>query len=73
MSNYDHTIDDGLEDLLRAGNIGTHNGWDFNGAVFFAEGWFHEEVWQYRAYAGTVSAESLSDLMEAVNSRYGTD
>ena len=72
MSNLEGIIDDGLEDALRRGEIGTHSAWRFCGsAVWFEDGEFHEEVWQYHAHIATVSAPSLRGLMDEVNNRFG--
>lgn len=74
MSNFDHSIDDGLEDALRAGGVfGRHAAWNFNGKVWFADGLFHEEVWRYHAPVGTHSAATLPELMQIVNDEYGHD
>ncbi len=72
MSNFDHTIDDGLDVALRSGEVqAKHAGWNFNGNVWFAGGQFHEEVWQYRVPVAIVSATTLEDLMKTVNDRFG--
>jgi hypothetical protein len=74
MTNFDYTIDEGMEEALRAGNVyGRHAAYNFNGLVFFRDGKFHEEVWVYHAPTEVVSADSLSELMRAVNEKYGSD
>lgn len=72
MSNFDHTIDDGFEEALRAGGVfGRHAAWDFNGKVWFSGGVFVEEVWRYRMPVATVVAPTLAELMAAVNNKWG--
>ncbi len=74
MSNYDHSIDQGFEEALRSNPdaaYGSHNAWDFYGEVYFKDSKFHEDVYQYRDYQETISADSLGELMAAVNSKYG--
>lgn len=74
MTNFDHTIDVGLEAALRAGGVyGRHAAWNFNGQVWFADGMFHEEVWVYKEPQGTISAPTLEELMAAVNAKYGDE
>ena len=71
MSNLDQSIDAGLEADLKNGMIGIHAAWNFNGRVWFEDGMFHEDVWRYRSYSATFSAETLRDLMNTVNDQYG--
>ncbi len=53
MSNFDHSIDGELEGALRTSRVyAQHAAWDFCGYVWFADGQFHEDVWQYRRYDG---------------------
>lgn len=74
MSNFDHAIDSGFEDKLRTGEFwGRHAGWNFNSKVWFADGQFHAEVWQYHSPREVISASSLRELMDATNEKYGSD
>lgn len=74
MSNYEHSIDDGLDEALReTGVYSRHAGWNFNGLVWFEGGQFKEEVWQYHEPQEILSAHSLRDLMEVVNDKWGWD
>lgn len=75
MSNFDYTIDEGLEEALRSDTdvFGTHAAWNFHGKVYFSEGQFHEEVWVYGEHVATISAPSLSELMKEVCEEYGYD
>jgi hypothetical protein len=72
MSNFDHSIDEGMAEKLKSGKYySEHCGWDFWGAVWYEDGMFHEEVRQYGSTAGVMSAETLKELMEKVNDEYG--
>ena len=72
MSNFDHFVDKELEEILKKGKAwGTHPAWNFHGDVWFADEKFHEEVWVSHTYRETISADSLRELMEEVNSKYG--
>ena len=72
MSNFDHTIDDGFEKALRENKVfGRHSGYEFNGMVWYNDKRFHEEVWRYCAYVETISADTLEELMEKVNDKWG--
>ena len=75
MSNADDSIDDGLEDALRAdpGVFTGHAGWDFYGRVWWdaERGVFVEQVLRYRAVVDEVTAGTLRELMTEVNDRWG--
>jgi hypothetical protein len=75
MTNFDHSIDDGLADDLKAGLRARHSAWNFNGQVWWDpdEQVFREEVWQYHAVVATRSALTLEDLMRVVNDEFGWD
>ena len=72
LSNFDHTIDPGLKDELRNNPVfGQHSAWEFCGYVYFLNGQFHEDVWRLKLFQETISADSLEELMEKVNERWG--
>lgn len=73
MTNFDHSIDDGLADDLKAGMRATHSAWNFNGQVWWDadEEMFKEDVWRYNALVATRSAPTLEDLMRVVNDEFG--
>jgi hypothetical protein len=75
ISNFDHTVDPGMAEDLRAGMRGCHNGWNFHGEVWYDpdEGVFKEEVSVYKVPRGIVSALTLEELTQAVNDEYGWD
>lgn len=72
MSNFDHTVDEGFEDALKAGKVfGRHSGWHFNGEVWWDGTEFRERVWVHRMAMKTVAAASLKELMVLVNDEFG--
>ena len=85
MSNFNHTVDPGLESALRAdGTVhGTHAAWDHFGFVWYEppasvdeSGYFHELVRQYMVTVALVSVpdvgeDPLMDLMQKVNDQFG--
>lgn len=72
MSNFDHTVDEGFEDALKAEKVyGRHSGWHFNGEVWWDGTEFRERVWVHRMVMKTVAASSLKELMALVNDEFG--
>ena len=76
MSNFDHTIDEGLEEVLRANparKYAQHSAWDFCGYVWFENGKFFEQVWRYKAPIDELEANDLKELMLETNLLYGSE
>jgi len=76
LSNFDHSIDEGLEEALKAKLAkvyAQHSAWNFCGYVWFENNTFHEQIWRYNSPVAEMEADSLEALMEAVNSEYGDD
>jgi hypothetical protein len=76
MSNFDHSIDSGLDAALRASPgvaLAEHSAWNFCGYVWFEDGQFHEQVWRYKQPVAEYSAETLTELMEVVNDEHGSE
>lgn len=72
MTNFDHSIDDGFDDRLRAELVwGRHAAREFNGRVWFEDGLFHEQVWRYGQPLAYYTAPSLAELMETVSDAHG--
>jgi len=72
ISNFDHEIPGGLEDVLREQEVyAVHCGWNFNGKVWWDGTQFVEDVWHYRQDVATYRANSLRELIELVNSEWG--
>jgi len=71
MSNFDHEIDKGFEDAIKAEScFGRYAGWNFNGRVWWDD-CFHCEVWTYCIQRETIHADTLNELMEKVSDEYG--
>ena len=74
MSNFDHSIDPGTEDELRAGGCFCgYPAWNFYGRVWFEDGKFHCRVAQYGTHVATISENSLTDLMSECSDQFGGD
>lgn len=74
MSNFDHSIDDGMAEALQAAPrlaIGRHSAWNFHALVWFEAGQFHSEVWCYRSPVSRHKADTLQELMKIHNAQYG--
>lgn len=71
ISNFDHSVPDEAERVLRGGKAIEHPAWDHWGLIWFSGGQFHERVMRYNAHVATISADSLADLLEEVNDRFG--
>jgi hypothetical protein len=72
MSNFDHIIEDGAEELLKSNKIyGEYPAWNFHGAVWFEDGKFYCEIWQRHNHVNTVEASTLQEIMETCSCRYG--
>jgi hypothetical protein len=72
VSNFDGIVPDGLEEKLRTGKVWcAHPAWDHWGAIWFADGKFHEMVKQYRVHVATVSGDTLREVLDEVNERFG--
>ena len=73
MSNFDNSIDEGLEEKLKDGYWCNHNAWNYNGTVWYKEGHYYEAVYHYRRYQSTYSAKTLRELMDIVQDQFGTE
>lgn len=76
MTNADHTIDDGFEEALKAGEVyGHHYGWNFCGEVWWDKTLrvFVERVRQYGTVVDVISDSTLEGLMMVVNNKYGSE
>lgn len=74
MTNFDHSIDDGLEEYLKSGGKDAkHAAWNFNGNLYYKEedGLFYEDVYRYHNFEETFSAPTLQELMDEVNQEFG--
>ncbi len=74
MTNFDGSIDEGMDDKLRKGEcISEHCAWNFHGDVWFQDGKFREQVWQYHEPVAEFEADTLEELMQEVNEEFGSD
>ena len=74
MSNFDHVICQGAEELLRAGKVyAGYPGLNFYGIVWHEDGKFYCEIWQYHRHINTISGNSLQEIMNTASEYYGSD
>jgi hypothetical protein len=75
MSNFDGSIDDGFEEALRREPnkaYGWHAAWDYIGASWFDGKKFHNEIRRHGSHVGTVSADTLPELLRKTIDEYGS-
>ena len=72
MSNFDHTIDSGVEKKLKEGKYyAQYSGWDFCGYVWWNKNKWSCEVWVYNSHVDTIHGDALEEIMEKVSEQYG--
>lgn len=74
MTNFDHSIDPGFEEMLKSKPcFGRYAGWDFNGKVAFdwKSGKFVCEVWVYGVPQEIIKCQTLEEIMSEVSDKYG--
>lgn len=71
MSNFDHKIEEGFEEKLKAGKFyGSYPAQNFHGTVWF-NGCFKCGIMQYRVHVATIEGETLQEIMDDACSKYG--
>lgn len=74
MTNYDHSVDEGMADALADGkHMGNYAGWNFHALVYKVEGEFIADVHVWGTHRAWLGAKSLDALMEVVSHEYGQD
>ena len=76
MSNFDHSIDEGLEKALQKGKCyAQYAGWNFCGEVYWGkkEQIYICEVSRYNIWVDTIQADTLEEIMEKVSEKYGDE
>ena len=76
MSNFDHSIDKGLENKLKSGKVfSQYSGYNFCGYVYYdkKKKKFGCEVWQYHSLTEVIYKKKLEEIMEEVCEKYGSD
>ncbi len=73
MSNFDHSIDNGLSEALRAdpAAMAQYSGYNFCAYVCSLGSQFQCEVWLRNSPIETILADSLEAIMEKVSDKYG--
>lgn len=73
-SNFDHILDEEVKEQLikNEGKLcAQHAAWNFCGYIWFSDGKFHEEVWEYKSPIDVLEDEDLESLIDEANGRYG--
>ena len=73
-SNIDHTMDEGLESVLKSNEgrlYALHGADNFVGYLFYEKGKFFEEVWIYGCLTEVRSDTDLKRLISETNDEYG--
>ncbi len=70
MSNFDHTIEENINELNDE-NYGEYTAWDFFAYVVKAENKYKAFVLQYQVHVDTIEADTPEELMESVCVVYG--
>ncbi len=76
MSNFDHSIDEDLEEKLKANNLyADYTGWNFHGTIYWdkQKKKFVCEVRQYHSWIDTIKADTLQGIMDEVCAKYGDE
>ena len=74
ISNFDFSIDDGIEAALLAKTHRAHYaGWNFSGQVWHNGEQFVCQPWTYHVPHSLHMADNLVDLMHSVSDQYGYD
>ena len=75
MSNFDHSIDEGLPEELAGGTtMADYAGWNFHAYVYQpSAGIFVADVHVYGSHSGLFRAESLRELMDGVSDEWGAE
>ena len=74
MSNFDHTIDNGLAELLKENEgkvYAQYAGWNFCGYVWFENDKFVCQVWCYKSPQEEIIADTLEEIMDMVSEKWG--
>ena len=73
-SNFDHEMPQGANEALRSGEFYIeHSAYGHWGTIWFQNGKFHEMVNRYTVHVATISADSIEEVIEDVNDRFGYD
>jgi len=75
-SNFDHKLNTPLvqELVVKEGKAySLHPAQNFCGYIWFENGKFHEQIWQYRSLIEELEDEDIQALIDEANSRYGYD
>ena len=74
MSNFDHSIDKGLNEKLKSGPFyADYAAWNFHGDVWFQNEKFYCKIMRYKLHINTITADSLEDIMKIASDKHGVN
>jgi hypothetical protein len=72
ITNLDGSIDRETEKKIKGKKLyASYPAWNFYGGVWWEANQWHCAVKQYHHFMGTLSADTLEELMEEVSDKYG--
>lgn len=73
-SDFDHQLDQEVAQQLKSGEVyAQHAGGSFCGYVYFKDGMWFEEIWQYNEHIETLSDKDLKTLICEAIDRFGAE
>lgn len=73
MSNFDHSIDAEVAEHIKGKLLfSRYAGWNFNGKVWWDGSW-KCDVWVHGSCVESIKADTLTEIMQEVCSKYGDD
>ena len=73
MSNFDHSIDEGLALKLKENpmSYALYTAWNFCGRVWYENNEFRCEIWLHGSPVNIIHADTLESIMEIACNTYG--
>lgn len=74
-SNFDHVLNEGVKEVLqnKPNECWSHHAaWDFCGYIWYDGKRWREEIWVYHSFQEVLEADTVEDLIEGANEKYGS-
>lgn len=75
-TNFDHSIDQTIKaKLIENPNkfSASHSAWNFNGTIYYDDNKFIEEIWVYGSKREKLENNSIEELIQEANNKYGSE